>query len=94
MKAHKLSTVRQVIALLEQDKSIRQVSQELNIPRSTVHEMSQNFPVHRVKSKGGCPKKLANQDAFFLRVLLKHGELNTAVGATQHYNKENLKDIG
>ena len=57
MKAHKPSTVRQALALLEQNKSIREVANQLNLPKSTVHDMSKKTPLNCVKSKGGRPRR-------------------------------------
>ena len=53
MKAHKPSTVKQVLCLLEQNKSIRQVAKETRIPKSTVHELSRRLPILGESAKEG-----------------------------------------
>jgi transposase len=88
MKAHKPSTVKRVLCLLDQNKSTRQVAKETRIPKSTVYEMSKKLPITRSKSKGGRPRKLAYRDALFLRVLIHRGELSTAIEAAGRLNTE------
>ncbi|KAG0369789.1 hypothetical protein BGZ54_008878 [Gamsiella multidivaricata] len=65
MKALRPTTVKNVLRLLQDNKSFREVATELSISKSSVHSIAKKPPTTRSHLKGGRLRKFSYRDALF-----------------------------
>jgi transposase len=106
MKPIKLLTVKTVLCLLEQPKSIRQIAAEIGISKTLVQNISRTLAPTRTKIKAGRPWKFDYRHIFYIWLLIYCSIIDTAIQAIRRYNDENedpvlantvcraLRDIG
>ncbi|OSC99966.1 hypothetical protein PYCCODRAFT_1331330, partial [Trametes coccinea BRFM310] len=80
-------TIQTIVALLDQGKSLRQITQMLGISLGTAHYYCTVFRPNLPKSKGGRPRKLKSADAQYLKHLMRTHNVKTARELNQLIDK-------
>src|SRR5258708_39333129 len=79
MKSISQQTHNDIISLLEQGKSCRQIAQEIGVHYSTVSKFHSKLNVTPPKGKGGCPSKLTPTAIHHAICIISTGKADTAV---------------
>src|SRR5258707_15488524 len=80
MKSISQQTQNDIISLLEQGKSCRQIAQEIGVHYSTVSKFHSKLNFTPPKGKGGCPSKLTPTAIHHAIHIISTGKADTAGG--------------
>src|SRR6266478_6065972 len=83
MKSISQQTQNDIISLLEQGKSCRQIGQEIGVHYSTVSKFHSKLNFTPPKGKGGCPSKLTPTAICHAIHIISTGKADTAVDVTK-----------
>src|SRR5260221_1131826 len=83
MKSISQQTQNDIISLLEQGKSCRQIAQEIGVHYSTVSKFHSKLNFTPPKGKGGCPSKLTPTAICHAIHIISTGKADTAVDVTK-----------
>jgi len=86
MKATSSSKHSNVISLLQQGYSLRQIAQKTGLGKSTVGRIHQNWDGDKENNRGGRPAKLSTRDKQRIIHKITSGQLDNAVQATHFIN--------
>jgi transposase len=86
MKAIPSTQFSQVILLLQDGYSCRQIGIKTGLGKSTVHEISKSYQIDKENHVGGCPHKLSTWDKHTIIRQITTGKLDNAVQAAKFIN--------
>ena len=93
MKPTASSQRSNVISLLQEGYSLRQIESKTGLGKSTIGRIKKEVDGDKENSKGGCPSKLSPTDRRSIIRQITNGKLDNAVQATTFINNTILNSV-
>lgn len=84
---------KNIISLLQHNKSTRQIADQLHVSHSTVSRIKKEILPDTQKSSGGCPHVLTKHDKCSIICSISSGHCNTAIEAQKNLREHQKINI-